>query len=145
MTLYNPHWPIRTVSFADPPAYAYPSDGESCKVSSTLMAEGSRILGAEVEKSVLSRNCVILPGAKVEECIIGQGVIIGRNCRLRRVIVDGHNEIPNGTVLGYDLEEDGKQNTVDESSGIVVVPMPQMQLRKKPDSVKETGEWMSFS
>ncbi|MEA3284379.1 MAG: glucose-1-phosphate adenylyltransferase [Synergistota bacterium] len=145
MTLYNPHWPIRTVSFADPPAYAYPSDGESCKVSSTLMAEGSRILGAEVEKSVLSRNCVILPGAKVEECIIGQGVIIGRNCRLRRVIVDGHNEIPNGTVLGYDLEEDGKQNTVDESSGIVVVPMPQMQLRKKPDSLKETGEWMSFS
>ena len=46
MTLYNPLWPIRTVSFADPPSYSYPSDGHDCMVNRVLAAEGSRILGA---------------------------------------------------------------------------------------------------
>lgn len=131
MTLYNPDWPIRTVSFADPPALAFPVDGHECRVSETIMAEGAQVLGGNVDKSVLSRNCVILPGAEVQECIIGQGVIVGKNCRLRRVIVDSHNRIPNGSVLGYDLEEDGQHYSVDKASGIVTVSIPQMQRRQR--------------
>nr|WP_321500710.1 glucose-1-phosphate adenylyltransferase [uncultured Dethiosulfovibrio sp.] len=145
MTLYNPDWPIRTVSFADPPAYSFPSEGHISQVSSTLTAEGSQVLGAKVERSILSRNCVILPGSEIEECIIGQGVVVGKNCRLRRVIIDSHNKIPNGTVLGFDPEEDGKHYSVDPSSGIVTVSIPQMQIRKRPDEMMDRGSWMDFS
>ncbi|MDD4837215.1 MAG: glucose-1-phosphate adenylyltransferase [Dethiosulfovibrio sp.] len=145
MTLYNPDWPIRTVSFADPPAYSFPSEGHQSQVSSTLTAEGSQVLGAKVDRSILSRNCVILPGSEVEECIIGQGVVVGKNCRLRRVIIDSHNRLPNGTVLGFDREEDGKNYSVDPSSGIVTVSIPQMQIRKRPDDMVDRGSWMDFS
>jgi glucose-1-phosphate adenylyltransferase len=130
MTLYNPKWRIRTVSFADPPAYTYPSGGQQCSVIGTLRAEGSRILGAAVHRSVLSRGTLIQPGAMLEECIIGQGVTIGENCKLRRVIVDAHNNIPPNTVIGYDTAEDRERYHVDEASGIVVIGMPVMKLRK---------------
>jgi len=130
MTLFNPKWRIRTVSFADPPAYSYPSGGQQCSVIGTLRAEGSRVLGAVVHRSILASGTLINPGAVLEECIIGQGVTIGENCKLRRVIVDAHNEIPPNTVIGYDLTEDRKKYHVDEASGIVVIGMPVMRLRK---------------
>jgi glucose-1-phosphate adenylyltransferase len=130
MTLYNPLWPIRTVSFADPPAFSYPSGGRTCSVVGTLRAEGSRVLGSVVHRSVLSRNCTILPGAVVEECIIGQNVVIGEGCKLRRVIVDAHNKIPPNTSIGYDAETtDAARYHRDAASGITVVSMPMMKLR----------------
>ena len=131
LSLYNSQWPIRTVSYSDPPGFTYPADNHSCSVDACLRAEASRILGAYVRKSVLSRNCVIKSGSVVEECIIGQNVEIGENCRLRRVIVDAHNVIPPGTSIGYDHEEDTKHYHMDKASGIVVVEMPRIQLRKK--------------
>ena len=87
-----------------------------------------------MRKSVLSRNCIIHAGSVVEECIIGQGVEIGEDCRLRRVIVDAHNKIPAGTSIGFDPIADAERYHVDPASGIVVVGMPQIQLRKRQDT-----------
>lgn len=131
MTLYNPKWPIRTVSFSDPPTYSYPVGGRTCSIVGSLRAEGSRILGAIVHSSVLSRNTLINSGAIIEESILGQDVEVGENARLKKVIVDAHNKIPPGSVIGYDLEEDRKRYHVDEESGVVVIGMPAMQLRKR--------------
>ncbi len=130
LSLYNPQWPIRTVSYSDPPGFTYPDKDHSCSVDGCLRAEASRVLGAYVRKSVLSRNCIINAGSVVEECIIGQGVEIGEDCRLRRVIVDAHNRIPAGTSIGFDPVADAERYHVDPASGIVVVGMPQIQLRK---------------
>lgn len=141
MTFYNPQWPIRTVSYADPPSYSYPAGGHPCHVDSILTAEGSRMLGASVRRSVLSRNCLILPGADVEESIIGQGVVIGENCKLRRVIVDAHNQIAPGTNIGFDPEPDSANYTVDPATGIVVIGMPKMQLRKSIEPPASRYEW----
>lgn len=131
LSLYNSQWPIRTVSYSDPPGFTYPAADHSCSVDGCLRAEGSRVLGAYVRKSVLSRNCVINPGAVVEECIIGQNVEIGEDCRLRKVIVDAHNTIPAGTSIGFDPVDDARRYHLDSESGIVVVGMPKIQLRKK--------------
>ncbi len=131
LSLYNQQWPIRTVSYSDPPGFTYPAADHSCSVDGCLRAEASRVLGAYVRKSVLSRNCVIKPGAVVEESIIGQNVEVGENCRLRRVIVDAHNIIPPGTSIGFDPVEDAQKYHLDPTSGIVVLGMPKIQLRKK--------------
>lgn len=131
MTLYNPKWPIRTVSFSDPPTYSYPVGGHTCSIVGSLRAEGSRVLGAIVHSSVLSRNTLINSGAIIEESILGQDVEVGENARLKKVIVDAHNKISPGSVIGYDLEEDRKRYHVDEESGVVVIGMPAMRLRKR--------------
>jgi len=138
LNLFNPQWPIRTVSYADPPGFTFSVDNSSSSVEDALRAEGSQVIGATVKRSVLSRNCVIKPGAYVEECIIGRGVVIGERCRLRRVIVDAQNVIPPDTEIGFDEDWDRQRYHVDPS-GIVVVPMPAIQLRAKvnfpyPDS-----------
>ncbi len=140
LNLFNPQWPIRTVSYSDPPGYTYPMAGRDCVVIGTLRAEGSRVLGATVTRSVLGRNCVIQPGAVVEECIIGSGVIIGERCRLRRVIVDSGNYIPPNTVIGYDLGHDRERYYVDESGMITVIPMPPIRLRSQK-GVYYTRSW----
>ena len=135
----QPAVPIRTVSYSDPPGFTYPDKDHSCSVDGCLRAEASRVLGAYVRKSVLSRNCIIHAGSVVEECIIGQGVEIGEDCRLRRVIVDAHNKIPAGTSIGFDPVADAERYHVDPASGIVVVGMPQIQLRKRrtrPETMK---------
>ncbi len=57
----------------------------------------------------------------MEESILFENVNIGRHCRIRRAIIDKHVEIPPGTTIGYDPEEDRKRFHVTES-GIVVIP-----------------------
>lgn len=146
MTFYNPKWPIRTVSYADPPSYVCPVGGRGCDIQSILAAEGSRVLGASVRSSVLSRNCVIMRGASVEESIIGEDVVVGENCKLRRVIIDSHNIIPPNTEIGYSPEMDRERYHVDQGSGIVVIGMPKMRLRRSIDEpAKERFDWSSFS
>ena len=130
LTLYNSQWPIRTVSYSDPPGFTYPAKGMSSSVEGCLRAEASQVLGAVVHRCVLSRHCVINPGSVLDECIIGQGVVIGENCKLRRVIVDSHNVIPSNTVIGYEAENDAEKYHLDKESGLVVVEMPRVQLRK---------------
>ena len=77
---------------------------------------------------------MIQPGAVVEESIIGQGVMIGENCQIRRAIVDAHNVIPPNTVIGYNPEVDAEHYTYDQESGVVVVSMPTIRLRSPQDA-----------
>jgi glucose-1-phosphate adenylyltransferase len=138
LTLYNSRWPIRTVSYSDPPGFTYPAKGMSSSVEGCLRAEASQVLGAVVHRCVLSRHCIIHSGSVLDECVIGQGVVIGENCKLRRVIVDSHNVIPPNTVIGYDSENDAEKYHRDEESGLVVVEMPRIQLRKDKNSGSES-------
>ncbi|MDR1916937.1 MAG: glucose-1-phosphate adenylyltransferase [Synergistaceae bacterium] len=130
LMLFNSQWPVRTVSFSDPPGFTYPAKGMSSSVEGCLRAEASQVLGAVVHRCVLSRHCIIHSGSVLEECIIGQGVVIGENCKLRRTIVDSHNVIPPNTVIGYNSDTDEENYHLDKDSGLVVVPMPKIQLRK---------------
>ncbi|HPI97698.1 MAG TPA: glucose-1-phosphate adenylyltransferase, partial [Synergistales bacterium] len=141
MTLYNPAWPIRTVSYADPPSYFYPVKGQSCSVTGTLAAEGSRVYGAVVHHSVLSRNCLIHPSAVIEDCIIGHDVVIGEGAHLRKVIVDANNVIPPNINIGFDEEFDRERYQVDQQSGIVVIGKPGIRLRSDidPSLVEDKG------
>jgi glucose-1-phosphate adenylyltransferase len=49
-----------------------------------------------------------------------EGVNVGRYAKIKRAVVDKDVVIPQGMVIGYDLEEDKKKFYVSES-GIVVV------------------------
>ncbi|MEZ5448594.1 MAG: hypothetical protein R3E89_06175 [Thiolinea sp.] len=47
---------------------------------------------------------------------------IGRNCRLTKVIIDKGCIIPDGTVIGEDLEEDAKRFYVSPEGVVLVTP-----------------------
>jgi glucose-1-phosphate adenylyltransferase len=56
-------------------------------------------------------------------------VNVGRYARIRRAIIDRHVDLPEHTVIGYDLEEDRKHYHVTES-GIVVVVREESMLEE---------------
>ena len=114
LSLYNPQWPIRTVSYSDPPGFTYPDKDHSCSVDGCLRAEASRVLGAYVRKSVLSRNCIIHAGSVVEECIIGQGVRNRRGLPSAAASSSTRTtKIPAGTSIGFDPVADAERYHVD--------------------------------
>lgn len=66
-------------------------------------------------------NVHIEDGAEIDEGVIFDGVRIGSKVRLRRVIADRYNVIPESAETGFKSEEDRKQyQTI--KSGIVILP-----------------------
>jgi glucose-1-phosphate adenylyltransferase len=79
------------------------------------------ISGARVEHSILDPRVFVHSWAHVEDRVVFDDVEIGRHARVRRTIIDKGVKIPDGDVIGYDLEKDRQRFTVTES-GVVVIP-----------------------
>ena len=122
LNLYNQSWPIRTVSYGDPPAkFAFDEDGRRGMALNSIVAEGTIITGSLIRNSVIGRNVRIHSYSIIEDAIIMSRVEIGRDCRLRRVIIDKNVHIPPGTEIGYNSDKDRESYSVTDS-GIVVIP-----------------------
>ncbi len=120
--LYNRSWPLRTVSYADPPAkFVFDWKDRQGMAVNSIVAEGTIISGSEVHNCVVGRNARIHSFSRIEDSVIMDWVEIGRNCRIRHAIIDKANVIPSGTEIGYDLDKDRERYTV-SPNGVVVVP-----------------------
>jgi glucose-1-phosphate adenylyltransferase len=121
LNLYNREWPLRTASYADPPAkFTFDDDGRRGQAIDSVVSGGCILSGGMVRNSVLSRHVRVHTGAVVEDSVILDNCDIGRRARVRRAILDKNVRIPEGATVGYDLEEDKRRHHVTES-GIVVV------------------------
>ncbi len=57
LNLYNRSWPIRTVSYSDPPAkFVFDEEGRRGAALNSIVAEGTIITGTKVTNSVIGRN-----------------------------------------------------------------------------------------
>jgi glucose-1-phosphate adenylyltransferase len=122
--LYDKEWPIRTHVRSYPPAktiWAMEHEGRVGVALNSIISQGSIVSGGRVTNSILSPEVRVNSYSSVDECILMNGVDVGRHARLHRVIVDKHVHIPAGTRIGYDLEEDRRRYSVTES-GVVVIP-----------------------
>lgn len=68
------------------------------KVSNSLVADGCIIEG-EVENSVLFRGVKVVKGAKVKNCILMQGTVVGDNAELNYLITDKNVSICENHIL----------------------------------------------
>jgi len=121
--LYNKKWPIKTANYGTPPAkFVFNEDGRRGQAIDSIVAEGSIISGGIVQKSVIGRDVSIDSGAVVINSLLMDRVKIGKNCKINMAIIDKDVEVPPGTTLGYDLEQDKKRFFVDDESNIIVIP-----------------------
>src|SRR5881394_2254303 len=105
--LYDKAWPIRTHQRQYPPAkFVFGEPGRTGMAINSVISSGCIVSGASVRKCDMSPDVRVNSYAEVESCIIFSHVNIGRHCRIRRAIVDRDVHIPEGSVIGYDLEED---------------------------------------
>ena len=120
--LYNQQWPVLTYNPPFPPAkFVHFSDLRTGHAINSMISPGSIISGAMVEKSVMGYNTHIHSFSHVNESVVMNNVVIGRGCKLHRVIIDKHVVIQPGTVIGHDPEEDANRFETTED-GIVVIP-----------------------
>ncbi len=122
--LYDRDWPIRTYEEQFPPAKTVFSGGEIAGriglVLDSLVSGGCVISGGKVQRSILSPNVRIHSYSEIYDSILMEGVNVSRYAKIKKAIIDKDVDIPQGMVIGYDLEEDKKRFFVSES-GIVVV------------------------
>ena len=122
--LYDREWPIRTHVRSYPPAktiWALEHEGRVGAAINSIISQGSIVSGGLVKNSILSPEVRINSYSNVEDCILMNGVDVGRYARLNRVIVDKYVRIPPNIEIGYNLQEDRRRFTVTES-GVVVIP-----------------------
>ncbi len=122
--LYDKEWPIRTYVRSYPPAktvFAIEHEGRVGVAINSIISQGSIVSGGRVKNSVLSPEVRINSYSQVDDCILMNGVDVGRHAKLKKVIVDKNVHIPPGVEIGYNLEEDRRRFTVTES-GVVVIP-----------------------
>jgi glucose-1-phosphate adenylyltransferase len=122
LNLYNPEWPIFNYQSLYPPAKTVlEEEGRMGTAINSILSNGCIISGGSVKRSVLSPRVMVHSYAEVEDCILLEGVDVGRHAKIRRTIIDKEVQIPQGMEIGYHLDEDAKRFTV-TGSGIVVVP-----------------------
>lgn len=125
--LYDEKWPIRTFQEQVPPARIVASprsvahSGQSGTVQDSIVSGGCVISGATVRRSVLSPNVRIDTDSIVEDCVLLDGAHVGKGAKIRKVILDHDVFVPDGFVIGYDMEADRSRFTI-SPNGVVIVP-----------------------
>ncbi|MDG4574675.1 MAG: glucose-1-phosphate adenylyltransferase [Defluviicoccus sp.] len=128
LNLFNRAWPLRTAGYSEPPSkFAFDEEDRRGQAIDSVVGGGCIISGAMVKNSVVGRRVYIHAGAEVLESIVFDNVDIGRRVKLRRCIVEKNARIEEGTVIGYNLEEDRKRYHVTDS-GIVIVEGPRSSV-----------------
>ena len=123
-SLYGELWPLRTYQQQYPPVktvFNNVAENRVGQILDSIVAPGCIISGGTVERSVLSYDVRVNSWAHGEESVLMSHVDVGRHCRIRRAIIDKHNQIPAQTEIGYDLEQDRRRFHV-TPGGITIVP-----------------------
>jgi len=121
LNLYDDSWPIWTWQPQVPPAkFVHDEDTRRGVAIDSLVAGGSIISGATVRRTMLFYGGHVRSHSVVEDSIVLPKVTVGRDCQLRKCIVDRGCQIPDETRIGFDPLEDRQRFHV-TASGITLV------------------------
>ncbi|WP_374088892.1 glucose-1-phosphate adenylyltransferase [Methylomicrobium lacus] len=123
LNLYDQSWPIWTYQDQTPPAkFVFDDDNRRGYAVDSMVSGGCIISGASVRHSLLFSNVRVNSFTTLENCIVLPQANIGRNCRIKRAIIEKGCEIPEGTVIGENLAEDAKKYHVSPGGIVLVTP-----------------------
>lgn len=110
LNIYDPDWPIWTYSLQRPAAkFVFDDDDRRGMAVDSVVSAGCVVSGSLVRRSVLYTDTRINSYCTIEEAVILPGVEVGRNCRLKKVVIDKHCTIPENTVVGEDPAQDARR------------------------------------
>ena len=121
--LYNDDWPLRTSSEFSPPAkFVHEGGDRTGHALNSLAAGGVIISGALVRDSILFRRARVNSYSTVERSVIFDDSTVGRHCTVRNAIIDKNVQIPPGTQIGVNPDDDRARGFEVTDKGVVVVP-----------------------
>ena len=122
LNLYDEDWPIFTHGSQAPPAkFIFDAEDRRGIAIDSMVSSGCIVSGAKVTGSLLFSDVQVHSYSTVSESVILPSVDIGRNCRIKRAIIDRGARIPAGTVIGEDPVADAARGFRVTERGIVLV------------------------
>lgn len=121
LNLYDEDWPIWTYQEQLPPAkFVFNDDGRRGMAVDSMVSGGCVVSGALVQHSLLFSNVKVHSYARVVDSVVLPNVDIGRHCRITKAVIDKGCQIPPGTVIGENPEQDARRFYVTQG-GVVLV------------------------
>jgi glucose-1-phosphate adenylyltransferase len=123
LNVYDEEWPIWTYQVQQPPSkFVLDDEGRCGTAINSMVAGGAIISGAVVRGSLLFSAVHVDERSSVERSIVMPGVHIGRNCVIRRAIIDENCDIPDGMQIGVDPVADRERFDVTPRGVVLVTP-----------------------
>ncbi len=123
LNLYDADWPIWTYQAQLPPAkFIFDDEGRRGMAVDSMVSGGCIVSGAVVRHSLLFSGVNIHSYTIVEDCVVMPNANISENCFVKRAVIDEGCRIPEGTVIGKDLEEDAERFHVSPQGVVLVTP-----------------------
>lgn len=121
LDLYDPVWPLYTYQAQLPPAKFTDHGPQSgCLMVDSMASGGCTISDSSVTESLLFSNTTIENDCHLRGVLALPDCTVGTGSRLTKVILDNGCQVPPGTVIGEDPEEDA-QNYHLTKGGVVVI------------------------
>ena len=123
LNLYDEDWPIWTYQEQLPPAkFVFDDENRRGMAVDSMVSGGCIISGSVVRHSLLFSNVHVDSFAEVEDSVILPDVEIGRNCKIKRTIIDRGCKIPDDMEIGIDPDKDRDQFFVSPGGVVLVIP-----------------------
>ena len=121
LDLWDRNWPIWTYSESVPPAkFIHDEKDRRGMAISSMISGGCIISGTIVRNSLLFTNVHTNSYAVLDHAVVLPDVVVNRNARLRKCVIDRGVEIQRGLVVGEDPEEDAKFFRVTEKGTVLI-------------------------
>lgn len=122
LDLYDTTWPIYTYQMQLPSAkFVHDTADRRGMVVNCIVSGGCIISGGKASNSLLFSNVRLRSYCNVEDSVIMPDVEIGRNCIVKRAIIDTGTILPEGTTVGVDADEDRAKGFRVTDNGITLV------------------------
>ncbi len=125
LDMYDRNWPIWSHAEMLPPAkFVHDEAGRRGEAVSSLVSGNCIISGSHVDRSLLFTSVLARSWSHVEDSVILPWCDIGRNARLKKVVLDRGVKIPPGLVVGEDPILDAERfRRTDKGVCLITQPM----------------------
>ena len=121
LDLWDRKWPVWTYAESVPPAKFIHDESDRRGVAiSSMISGGCVVSGTEVRNSLLFTEVHTNSWAVLDQAVVLPYVNVGRNARLRKVVIDRGVNIPEGLVVGEDSTVDSKFFRVSEKGTTLI-------------------------
>jgi len=123
LNLYDTAWPIYTTQEQIPPAkFVFDEEERRGYAVDSIVSGGCIVSGSVVKRSLLSSNVKLLDNCRIEDSVILPNATIGPSAIVKNAVVDKNCRIPDGMVIGVDLDADRQRFHVTAKGRVLVVP-----------------------
>lgn len=123
LDLYDAEWPIWTYQEHVPPAkFIFDDSGRRGMAVDSMVAGGCIVSGATVRHSLLFPRVRVNSYSEITDSVLFPSVEIGRNCKIKKALIDRACVIPPDTVIGFDEAADRERFYVSPGGVVLVTP-----------------------